>query len=138
MIASKLIIPRPPGVIRSPDFDDVQQAFANPEYFGGSIMDVYLSCRQTAEGSGRRLWFWLKSENEIASFYQGDGWWAYSGGKDRGEDLMVDDGGGNDVAVNSRFLHPKSVALEFCREFLESSKVRTEDGWEKITYKSFR
>ena len=138
MFNCKLIIPRPPGVIKSPGFDDVQHTFANPEYYGGSIMDVYISCRLASGAAGRRLWFWLKSENEVASFYQGNGWWAYSGGKEPGEDFMVDDGGGEDVAVNARFLHPKSVALEFCREFLETSEVQMETGWEKITYKAFR
>lgn len=129
-------IPYKPGSIESPSFPDVLNVFENRNSYGGALHDVSLVCSELGAQDirvYRKLWFWLESEDCVASFYEADGLWGFVGGNEAGDNFLVDDGGGEEVQVNSKFLHPKAVALEFCREFLENGAVSTGIGWEAIT-----
>jgi hypothetical protein len=130
----KLVIPFAPGIIEEPSISDVTSVFEDEKYYGGSLMDVYLAYSEIDDPKPRvyrRLWFWLRTPQQVASFYEDEnGSWGYSNGKSEGEMLSVEDPGGCETEISSKFLLPKEFALTFCGEMLRDEKLTISDGWE--------
>lgn len=130
----KLVLPLLPGIIEDPSLSDIAEVFEDEKFYGGSLMDVYLAYTEISDPAPRiyrRLWFWLRSPREVASFYEDEnGSWGYSNGNDQGEMLGVEDPGGCETEISSKFLLPKDNALKFCSELLAYQKLAIGDGWE--------
>tara|TARA_R110002073_G_scaffold110405_3_gene246572 strand:+ start:889 stop:1320 length:432 start_codon:yes stop_codon:yes gene_type:complete len=132
-----LSVPKSPGSIDNPSFEQIEWALRNEDFYGGSLADVSLTYVEFNDPNPRvsaKLFFWLDSPDQVATFYQGSGaWWGFSNGIKSGDDLEIDDGGGNEIMMNDKFLQPTEFALGFCKQMMGKGFVEIGSGWDKVS-----
>ncbi len=133
-----LTIPKAPGSIHSPELCQIEAALRNEEFFDGSLADVALTYFEVSYPDvriHRKLFFWISSSRKVACFYGGEeDLWGFSDGCSTGDDIEVDDGGGGDVVVNTRFLQSSDLALSLCDEMLKNRSLELGESWERVTF----
>ena len=138
-----LTIPYRPGGIDSPDRTQIDEVLRNESIAGGCFGDVALEVwddSNTQPRKYRKLWFWIKSAEELMAFYEGDhvdGWWIASDRVEDGESFVVEDAGGCDIRLNTRFLIPTDKGVEFACRLLNDGQLDVAQGWESAPHELF-
>ena len=133
MRESFLTLPYPHDAIRNPTVEHVKDALRGQPQSHGVVGEIWLILSDPKEkGFYRKLWFYLKSSDELIAFFdsnQNSDWMVTLGDIERDEEFFVEDDGGRDWKLNAQFLVPVEKGIEYSLELLETGEIRTDKGW---------
>jgi len=128
-----LTLPYPNKAIRNPTHEQVENALTGTPWNHGVVGEVWLILSDADDRDFyRKLWYYLKSKNELIAFFDRDknsDWMVTIGDAERDKEILVEDDGGRDWKLNEQFLVPIERGIEYALELLRTGDIRTDVGW---------
>lgn len=131
-----LILPYPHRPVREPTEDQIKNALEGSPPNHGRVGEVWLIVSASCSSSStKRLWFYLKSSEEMIAFYdtgRDNEWLVSVGDKSLDEEFEVLDDGGASWKLNTRYIIPVKKGIEHALNILKHGGLFDSDDWCEI------